>query len=270
MDYFHLINNLKTGGKHHISATSSYANGRETITVTGHIPKRSGPGAFRRSIVDPTQYAGSVIKYVLRQNGIEVGGGVRSGRTPSGAVGLHTGESKPLGEVVRFMNKFSNNFMSEQIVKHLGAVRYGIPGSTEKGIRAIEGYLTAIGIPPNSYVLENGSGLSSKTRLSAAQLARVLSAAYRDFTIRPEFMASLAIVGVDGTTRKWKFANSVRGLARAKTGTLGGVSTLAGYIPMKNGDVAAFAILANGLKRGSRAAHKAQIGIVNTVAEATP
>ncbi|MBT3181338.1 MAG: D-alanyl-D-alanine carboxypeptidase/D-alanyl-D-alanine-endopeptidase [Deltaproteobacteria bacterium] len=269
-DYFRLINNLNTGGKHHITATSNYANGRETITVTGNITKRSGPGAFRRSIKDPTQYAASVVRYVLRQNGIEVGEQTISGRTPARAYKLYSAESKPLGEIIRSMNKYSNNFMSEQIVKHLGAVRHGLPGSTEKGIKVIEGYLTSIGIPPNSYVIENGSGLSSNTRLSATQLANVLSAAYRDFTIRPDFMASLAIVGVDGTTRRWKFANSVHGIARVKTGTLGGVSTLAGYVPMKNGSIAAFAILANGLKRGVDAAHKAQIGIVKTVAEAGP
>jgi len=270
VEYFRVINKLKTGRKYHVKVTSIPANGHETITISGHIPTRFTGGTIRRSVANPIQYAGAVIRYIFAQNGIEVAGQIREGDVPAGAVGLVSEESEPLGIIVRSMNKFSNNFMAEQVLKHLGAARFGRPGSTSKGLRVIRDYLQSIGLPQDSYVIENGSGLSAKTRLSAEQLARILSAVYLDFTIRPEFISSLPIVGVDGTTKKWKFADSIRGMARAKTGTLGGVSTLAGYVPLKNGRIAAFAILANGLPKGADAAHRAQLMVLKTISEASP
>ena len=163
------------------------------------------------------------------------------------------------------MNKHSNNFMAEQILKSMGAIRYGRPGSTEKGIRVIKNYLSSIGVPQNSYIIENGSGLSSKTRLTSRQLVNVLVDVYNNASIRPEFTASIPIIGIDGTTKRWKISPAIRGYARAKTGTLAGVSALAGYVPMKNGRMAAFAIIANGLKSGMRSVHRAEASVVDTI-----
>lgn len=267
VDYFRLVNKLKTGGKHTAHISSSFAGGIETITVSGTIPSNLTPRDIYRSVADPSLYAASVFKYVLIQNDIQVSGNARRGKTPSGAALLTSEQSPPFSEIMRDMNKFSNNFIAEQVAKHLGAMRYGKPGSTAKGIEAMKDYLKSIGLHPDTYIIENASGLSSQTRLTAMQLANLLVATYRDFTIRPEFISSLSILGVDGTMRKWSFANDLRGLARAKTGTLGGVSTLAGYVPMKNGRMAAFAILANGLKHGGDAAHRAQLKFVKAISE---
>jgi D-alanyl-D-alanine carboxypeptidase/D-alanyl-D-alanine-endopeptidase (penicillin-binding protein 4) len=153
------------------------------------------------------------------------------------------------------------------VAKHLGAVRFGKPGSTAKGISAMKEYLSSAGLKAEDYLLENASGLSANTRISSLQLAKLLAAVYRDFSIRPEFMSSLAIAGVDGTMKRWNFAGELRGMARAKTGTLNNVSTLAGYVPTKSGRIAAFAILINGLKHGADAAHRAQMKIINAISE---
>lgn len=272
IDYFRVVNRLTTGGKYTagISIGPANGNGYETITVTGQIPAGAVPQLVHRSIDNPTLYAGATFRYVLEQNGIAVSGPVRSGSVPAGAAGLYSAESLPLSQIISSMNKFSNNFIAEQILKHLGGVRFGRPGSTAKGVKAIEAYLQSIGILPGTYFVENGSGLSEATRISAAQLAHVLSAVHRDFSIKSEFVASLPIVGVDGTTKRWRFADSVRGLARAKTGSINGVSSLAGYVPMRDGRTAAFAILVNGLPKGLDAAHRAELEIVKSIAEATP
>jgi D-alanyl-D-alanine carboxypeptidase/D-alanyl-D-alanine-endopeptidase (penicillin-binding protein 4) len=267
-EYFKIANKVMTGGKYAADAFSTLENGHEVLTVRGTIPESFSVAEVYRSIADPSAYAGYVMKYVLEQNGIAVAGQVSRGGVPSGARLLTSEVSKPLATIIREMNKFSNNFIAEQVVKHLGSVRYGRPGSTEKGLKAMQEYLAALGIRPDGYTIENGSGLSEKTRLSSAQLARLLSAAYQDFTIRPEFMASLSIVGVDGTTRRWKKESALNGLVRAKTGTLNNVSTFAGYVPMKDGRIAAFAILANGLPKGAAAAHDAELMLVKAAAEA--
>lgn len=270
VDHIGVVNHLVTGGKFQLDISQAETAGGETITVRGRIPAKSEPRRVYTSVADPVAYAGAVFRFILEQNGIEVTGGTKGGRTPQNAFGLANEGSEPLSSIIKSMNKFSNNFMAEQIVKHLGAIRFGVPGSTAKGIQAIENYLASIGIRRRSYIIENGSGLSDKNRVSSAQLAKVLSAAYQDFSIRPELVASFPIFGVDGTMESWNFFPELRSQLRAKTGTLGGVSSLAGFVELKDGRTAAFAILANGLPRGPDAARRAQLGIVKAIAEATP
>jgi serine-type D-Ala-D-Ala carboxypeptidase/endopeptidase (penicillin-binding protein 4) len=270
VDYFHVVNKTRTGGKKaSIGLSVTYSKGRQIITVSGKIPSRTKPLVYYKSVEDPLSYAGSVIKFVLRQNGIVVSGTPKRGKAPASAVVLLDDKSKPLSVILRSMNKFSNNFIAEQLTKHLGAVRYSKPGSTAKGIKVMENYLESIGLRRDSLIIENGSGLSSKTELSSMQMVHVLVAAFQNFSIQPDFIASLPIAGIDGTTRRFKTAPSVRGLARAKTGTLNGVSSLAGYVPMSNGRIAAFAIFANGLKTGADGARRKQMEVVKAIAEAS-
>ncbi|HQG13474.1 MAG TPA: D-alanyl-D-alanine carboxypeptidase/D-alanyl-D-alanine-endopeptidase [bacterium] len=270
VDYISIVNKIKTGGKYNVGISSSQNSSGETFVLTGSIPKNAGVQAIHRSISDPIKFAASALAFALRQNGVEVSSTVRHATVPQGAHLIVKKDSRPISELLRSMNKFSNNFIAEQIAKHMGAVRFGNPGSTSKGMSVISEYMRSIGIPQESFLIENGSGLSDQTRITANALAHVLASAYSDFAIRPDLVSSFAIMGVDGTTRNWKIADRVRGIARTKTGTLGGVSTLAGYVPMKNGRIAAFAILVNGLPKGADAAHRAEVEVVKMIAEATP
>ncbi len=266
-----LVNRAKTGGKGtKIAVTRKASKEGDIITVSGTIASNAESAAFPKSITQPARYAGSVLRHMLLQNGITVTGKVRRGSAPKGAVLLTTQESRPLAELVRSMNKFSNNFMAEQILKHLGAIRVGRPGSTAKGVAVLADHLKAAGIDPAALALENGSGYSDQTRISAQQLVAILVRAYRDFSLRPELIASLPILGVDGTARRYKAAPAVRGRGRGKTGTLNGVTSLAGYVPMADGRIAAYAILANGLKVGPWKARQAEMEVVRAIAEATP
>ena len=217
------------------------------------------------------EYAGAVIAYQFGESGIKVEGPVRSGTMPEGAHVIAEQFSKPLNEIVYDMNKLSTNFVAEQITKALGAAKLGAPGSTEKGIAVFEGFLSSIGIPKGTIVLENGSGLSSRSRVTASQLVKVLVTAYHDRKVRSDFIDSLSVLGVDGTMKGWtKMAPELAGTVYAKTGTLDGVSTLAGYVTMPDRRLAAFAILANGLPRGIRAAKEAQLGVVRSIAGLAP
>jgi len=267
VDIFELKNKLVTRPKTNISiAVGAGPDGRD-IQVSGRVSPRFGEQTFWRAIPDPIEYAGAVIRHIFGEAGIAVSGPTRTGRIPKGAKVLLEHDSPPFLEIVRDMNKLSTNFVAEQIVKHMGGVFKGAPGSTAKGVAVIEDYLSSIGIPKGSFVLENGSGLSSISRVSADQLVRVLVSAYRNRKIQYDFMSSLSVLGVDGTMKSWKSMEpALAGIVYAKTGTLNGVSTLAGYVPTPDGSIAAFAIMANGLPKGPWAAKKAQLGVVKSVA----
>lgn len=266
--YIHIINKVATGGRFRVYITPKGASGNgETYVVSGTIPARAEPQFFYRVVQNPVLYAGSVLKEMLIQNGVNVAGEVRTGLVPAGATEVLRENSKPLSEIVRDMNKFSNNFIAEQLTKHMGAVKKGRPGSTAKGIEVVEDYLSSLGIPRGTYTLENGSGLSSTSRISASQLVKVLSATYRNHKLQPYFIESLSILGIDGTMKSWRSEPNLIGWLRAKTGSLANVSCLSGYVPMQNGEIAAFAILANGFKKSKYPAHETMLMIADAIAE---
>ncbi len=266
--YIRIINKVKTGGKFRATITpkESSAEG-ETFIVAGSIPAAAQTQSFYRCVRDPALYAGNVLKEMLALNGVASTGTVRKGLVSQGATEVIREESKPLSEIVRDMNKFSNNFIAEQITKHLGAVKKGEPGSTAKGVEVLERYIASLDIPKEGLVLENGSGLSEVSRVSPMQLVKLLSAAYRNRSLQPDFVESLSILGMDGTMKKWRGQPHLHGWLRAKTGSLANVSALAGYVPMLNGEIAAFAILSNGFRKGKYSAHDTQLMITSAIAE---
>jgi D-alanyl-D-alanine carboxypeptidase/D-alanyl-D-alanine-endopeptidase (penicillin-binding protein 4) len=267
VEIFRVINKTSTRGKFSLGIAVGTGPAGDGITVTGRIPAGFAPQTFWRAVPDPAGYAAAVIELALEENGIEVTGPARQATTTPGAHLILRHESRPLFEIVRDMNKNSQNFIAEQLLKHLGGARRGEPGSTASGVAVLEGYLRSIGMQPGSFEIENGSGLSSRTRVSAALLAKLLTAAYRDRAIRDYYMDSLSILGVDGTMKKWgREAPDLAGAVLAKTGTINDVSSLAGYLPMGNGRLAAFAIIANDLPRGAWGAKKAQMELLRQIA----
>jgi D-alanyl-D-alanine carboxypeptidase/D-alanyl-D-alanine-endopeptidase (penicillin-binding protein 4) len=118
--------------------------------------------------------------------------------------------------------------MARQILLTIGANGSG-PGTPERGVRAIEQLFAAKGIHMPGMVVENGSGLSRVGRVTARGMGQLLLAAYRS-AIMPEFMASMPIVGVDGTMRRRLIDTPVAGQAHIKTGLINDVRALAGYV----------------------------------------
>lgn len=210
-----------------------------------------------RSIEDPTRNFGSTFSQLLKDNGITFHGKIREGKA-SNQIVLFEAKSKRLGFIVNDMNKFSNNFIAEQLVKVLGAKHFGAPGSTQKGTAALTACLQAIGIDEKNFHIENGSGLSYKNKISAKDLVKVLLAGYHDFSIQPEFVASLSVNGVDGTMEKRKSPAELEKTFRGKTGSLNGVSSVAGFVPSADGRLLAFTILMNEFRGGPQDAHQIQ------------
>lgn len=216
---------------------------------------------------DPILSFGNTFKQLLQDAGIAFHGQIKTGLTPSGLHPIISPISRPLSWVIYGMNKFSNNFIAESLLKYLGTLDAGAPGSTAKGLKKIEGCLSQLAIKKEDFVLENGSGLSYNNQVTPRQLVRVLQAGFSDFSVGPEFISSLSTYGVDGTMRKRNAYDDLAGQVRAKTGSLNAISTLVGFLPTANHRVIAFAILMNGLKADLWEAHKVQDKILETLAQ---
>jgi D-alanyl-D-alanine carboxypeptidase/D-alanyl-D-alanine-endopeptidase (penicillin-binding protein 4) len=227
---------------------SSISDKPERFSVSGEIGV-SAPSKRRYvNVASPALYTGEVFKRFLKQAGVEVRGRVVRGTVTDAANLIESFPSEPLAINVYWLNKFSNNFIAEQIAMGLGAAVHGRPGTREKGLDAIARYLRHCGVDERLFVLSESSGLSRSNRLSASGLVKVLMAVSRDFSCSYEFMASLGIAGIDGTLREKFLDSGLERRIRAKTGTLRGVNALAGYGILPEGKIAAFAVIVNSTK----------------------
>lgn len=175
------------------------------------------------------RHSETVLKQAFQNGGIRVQGPFRKEAVPSDALLLFTHSSPPLPEILRTLGKFSNNFTAEQVLKAIAAKRYGPPGSTAKGLNALREYLESLGIPRRSIVLDNGSGLTRLSKVSASDFVRVLFDLYTA-PWREAVIPTLSIAGRDGTMGRKLTGPRTAGRAYAKTGTLNGVSALSGYL----------------------------------------
>jgi len=217
----------------------------DTVLLRGSIPIDAKEMRFFRNIVNPALYAGHMLETFLEQRGIRVDGNVEEGSVPSNAKLILEFESQPLWQIVWGLNKFSNNFVADQLMKKLGAEMWGAPGTLQKGLATVQDVLEDMGISKNAYNIADGSGLTRATQVTPRQILKVLIAAHRDFGIYPEFLSSLGVAGEDGTLRNRLPSSSGLGVLRGKTGSLDGVASLAGYVPSRDGELLAFAIILN-------------------------
>jgi len=272
-DYLELVNRAvtgKAGSRGRVVPRSLAAGARQRITVEGRLPVGGRELAIWRKVDDPAAYFGQTLRRLLALRGVKVLGKVRRGPVPVGARLLHLAESEPLSEVVRKLNKVSQNFMAEQLLKTLGAEAGGPPGSWQKGVAAGEEALSELGLARGSYVWKNGSGLNDANRVSARQLATLLRSVWRRFPLAADFAGSLPVAGRDGTVRYRMEGTAAEGRLRAKTGTLSGegVSSLSGYVEAGSGELLAFAILVNDLPPRTPGVARSVDGLAALLAEA--
>jgi D-alanyl-D-alanine carboxypeptidase/D-alanyl-D-alanine-endopeptidase (penicillin-binding protein 4) len=229
---------------------------RIRIAVSGQLRADEGVWATRRRIDDPVRFAGEALRTAMAGQGIRVvGRAIGQGAVPRTARQLASHDSAPLIDVLRDMNKASNNFVAETVLKTLGAETRGAPGPAtwEDGLAAVRRWLVDdVGLTEGSFRVGNGSGLFGASDFTPAQVASVMAHAYRDFRIGPDMMSTLAVAGVDGTLWRRFAASAGRGRIRAKTGTLEAAATLAGYVAVDGRRPLAFAILVNDIPLGQR------------------
>ena len=200
----------------------------ERMRLGGSYPLACGERSWPLAYPDAKLYAARLLTSLWRDAGGRLTGSVREGPPPEGAKPTFEIASPSLSEVVRDINKYSNNVMAQQLLLTLALQRPGATRVTpEAGRDALRQWLAQrLGESLEGVVIDNGSGLSRETRVSAALLGRVLQAAWAS-AVMPELMASLPVNGLDGTLRR---ATSSAGMAHLKTGSLRDVAGVAGYV----------------------------------------
>ncbi|MDP2324428.1 MAG: D-alanyl-D-alanine carboxypeptidase/D-alanyl-D-alanine-endopeptidase [Gammaproteobacteria bacterium] len=207
---------------------------RPRVTFSGALASRCAEYQLLRSVLDGPSFAYGAFRGLWEEQGGRLTGGFRQGQVPNGKSPLLTFQSPPLAEVIRPVNKFSNNVMTRQIFLTMGAETFGPPGTLDKGRQAVQAALARRGLDFPELQTGNGAGLARETRISAASLGRLLLAAHAS-SFQPEFQASFSLAGLDGTTRRRFLKDPAAGEMHLKTGSLNGVTAIAGYVHSEAG-----------------------------------
>jgi D-alanyl-D-alanine carboxypeptidase/D-alanyl-D-alanine-endopeptidase (penicillin-binding protein 4) len=189
----------------------------------------------------PALAAASLFKDALRREGVSVTGRPMVGRASVDAQPLGQVLSPPLAQIVRFMDRQSDNFTAELLLKQLGASN-GVVGTSGGGAREVRRVLAEAGVPLAGVRIVDGSGLSPYNRLTARAIVAMLTAAWDDAEIKPAFVAALAVAGRSGTLKDRLRYPPARGAVIAKTGTTSVASALSGFVRQRY----VFSVLQNG------------------------
>jgi D-alanyl-D-alanine carboxypeptidase/D-alanyl-D-alanine-endopeptidase (penicillin-binding protein 4) len=190
----------------------------------------------------PGLFATQAFARALKAEGVELADAATTGQTPAGAVPLAAAMSPTIAELVAMTNVPSDNYFAETLIKVLGA-RLGGGGTTRRGARVVRATMRGIGVRTRPV---DGSGLSRSNRTSPRQVVRLLRAMAANPTLGPVLDASLPVAGRSGTLTGRMRRTAAANACHAKTGSLDGVSALAGYCVTRGGDTrVAFAILMN-------------------------
>ena len=268
--------------------TAIKGNVRVSITLNGGYSTNCGEKTLYLSVHDTADYISGLFRHLWEEQGGVFRGEVRTGTAPEGMTPLETHQSPPLADIVRDINKFSNNTAARQLYLALGlttgatagltvglttgpapGIPPGVPaggvgGTTHdaanghdkppatlaKSEIALRRWLTSKRLSFPELVIENGSGLSRNERISTGHLGALLLAAFQS-PVMPEFISSLPIAAVDGTMKKRLNGSAAAGQAHIKTGLLDGVKTMAGYVLDKSGRRVVVIFFVNHPKSGS-------------------
>jgi serine-type D-Ala-D-Ala carboxypeptidase/endopeptidase (penicillin-binding protein 4) len=214
------------------------------IVFTGAIPASCGERDWYVGLLSHPEFTYGMFKNLWEEAGGTLHGRWRDGPAPRNQPALARAVSPPLGEIIRDVNKFSNNVMARQVFLTLSAELTKLPGRTDRSGRAVHSWLKSKGLVIPELVMENGSGLSRIERISAGGMVKMLIAAQRS-GVANELIASLPVVGLDGTMHSRLRQDPVAGQAYLKGGGLNDVRTIAGYVRDSEGRIFVVAFFIN-------------------------
>jgi serine-type D-Ala-D-Ala carboxypeptidase/endopeptidase (penicillin-binding protein 4) len=209
----------------------------------------------------PAAAAAALFKDALRKQGVSVAGRAVRGLASADAQGLAEVLSPPLAQIVRFMDRESDNFTAELLLKQIAAAN-GDVGTTAGGAAQVHATLAEAGIPLTGVRIVDGSGLSSLDRLTARAIVGILRAAWEDPSIKQSFVSALAVAGRAGTLKDRLRRPPALGVVLAKTGTTSLASALSGFVR----DRYVFSVLQNGRPVSYTWARRAQDRFANVLA----
>lgn len=217
---------------------------KRQVRFSGTYPEKCGRYHLTRSVVPSDELLYGSFMSMMEERGGSFDGNLMIGESPSASRKLFTLSSKTLSEVIRSTNKFSNNVMSRQLFLSVGAEKMGPPASLEKARKAVDQILREHGLSFTDFHMDNGSGLCRDCTVTAREISALLSAAWSS-QYMPEFLASLAVPGVDGSLKKRFPKGDYKGRVHMKTGTIDHVSAAAGVAHTKSNQRYQFVLLIN-------------------------
>ena len=240
----------------------------QTVVLTGSVPQDGGLWTKQFAVRDGALFAGVLLREHLRNQHIECTGTVRRGVTPPTAFPIGGHVSRELtASLIDFM-KASNNHGMESLLKRMGANTTLQAGNWPNGVAAVKAFLAQqVGMDVSTLGVVDGSGISRYSLVTPAQFTHLLRYMYRNFSAGAEFVASLPIGGLDGTLSHRFSDPALHGRVRAKTGTMTGVSNLAGYVLTGRGDVFAFAFMIENFTGGPDRFRRLQEEVLLAIAQ---
>ncbi|MCS6988876.1 MAG: D-alanyl-D-alanine carboxypeptidase/D-alanyl-D-alanine-endopeptidase [Chloroherpetonaceae bacterium] len=269
---FFEVENLATTGQAQTKRTIEVVRrfGTNRIVISGSIPIDSRGFRERIAVERPALYFLAALKDALERKGIRVAGKLRR-KSEKDCYLTDTLEqlasqfSPPMLSILSETNKASNNFFAEQLLRRVGYA-YRKEGSASAGLDAIKLYLDSIGVAERHFHVVDGCGLSRKNRLSPAAIVKLLKKNYLADSFET-FYQSLAVAGIDGTLQNRFREGKAKGMTFAKTGFIGGVRTLSGYLYGEDEEWIAFSIMAMNFTQSRLEIEQAQDRAIELVAE---
>jgi serine-type D-Ala-D-Ala carboxypeptidase/endopeptidase (penicillin-binding protein 4) len=211
------------------------------ITVSGVIRPADSAVTALLSVAGPEWYALTLLREALEAHGVPCSG-VLLDSVPRGLTEIASCAHN-LDSVLTYMNLVSDNLSAENLLKTMGAERWGRPGSADGGARAMRQVLTLYGVDSSAMVIADGSGLSRYNLTSAWAIATLLSRMAQRDDLFPLWYSTLPVAGKSGTLSGRMKNTPAEGNLHAKTGTLAGVSSLSGFVTTTDGEKLAFSML---------------------------
>ncbi|MFT4563390.1 MAG: D-alanyl-D-alanine carboxypeptidase/D-alanyl-D-alanine-endopeptidase (penicillin-binding protein 4) [Gammaproteobacteria bacterium] len=213
------------------------------VVFSGTFPSGCRSHSMQRSVLNHDTYAYATFKRLWTHWGGTIEGTVRKGLAPKQRA-LLTKRSRPLAEIIRGVNKWSNNVMTRLLLYSIATAKYKPPYTREQGIEVVRDYLRENEIDESDLIIDNGAGLSRDSRVTVDFMNELLQHAYRS-PYMPEFISSLSLVGLDGTTRRRFKHRPEVGRMHLKTGSIDGVSAITGYVNARSGKTYTVALIVN-------------------------
>jgi D-alanyl-D-alanine carboxypeptidase/D-alanyl-D-alanine-endopeptidase (penicillin-binding protein 4) len=259
---------VKTGeeGADSVGLALSPNGKRLAAKLSGAVGADSKLVRYTRRVDDPQLLAGYALKAILEDNGLKVGGDVKLGAGSEKVTVIARHESEPLSSLLYALGKNSDNFYAEMIFKSLAAEAKTRPGKSGDAADIVMKLMEKNDLGDAGFVVKNGSGLFDSNRTTAWSMAKLLRWAWQEPRLKNEFVAQLAIGGVDGTLHKRFRERRANRAIRAKTGTLDDAIALSGYVLGPGGkNTIAYAIMFNKVSGHAAAARHAADKLVEMI-----
>lgn len=266
LQIYNLARTHATGRPNNTTVTRERA--RNVLVLSGGMPSGAQETLLGRySVENPGGYASVLFLDALKQAGVQIPNPryaplfSLTGKVQQ--IAEHS--SRPMKEIIALLNKPSDNLIAEALIKTIGRVKRG-RGTTATGMEVVNEFLRSAGIELGAAQFLDGSGLSRMNTVSAESLVRLLAYMYRS-PHKDAFLASLPVMGTDGTLGSRLRNSEVRGKVFAKTGSLYRVSALSGYLTAKSGKVYLFSIIMNAYNAPTSDARQLQDRVVSALYE---